>query len=500
MTRPIRISINALGGQGGGVLADWLVAVAEDAGWLVQSTSVAGVAQRTGATVYYLEMAAPDPLGRTPIFALMPAPGDVDVVIASELMEAGRAIARGLVTADRTTLIASTHRIYAISEKSALGDGRVGGAQVLEAAAASARRLVLGDFQALAEANGSVISATLFGALAASGALPFPRDAFEGAIRRGGVGVASSLKAFEAAYGVTEGRSTPASEPAPAVSRPISERVAALPAAARDLAQLGADRCADYQDRAYAGLYLDRLEKLAKADAAYGGEALTREAARHLGLWMTYEDVVRVADLKTRASRFERFRAEVRAGDSQIVHVTEFMHPRFEELCDTLPRGLGRALKGSARARRLLGPMLEKDRKVTTSRLGGFLTLWGLARLRRFRPGSLRFQVEQAGIESWLEQAVETARADYELAVEMIRLQRLVKGYGDTHANGMKNFRLIMGAVGALIGQPGAAARLAALREAALKDDDGSALRAALQPAASVATAPEARALAFQTR
>ena len=53
------IAIAALGGQGGGVLADWLVAVAELHGWMVQSTSVPGVAQRTGTTVYYVEMCPP---------------------------------------------------------------------------------------------------------------------------------------------------------------------------------------------------------------------------------------------------------------------------------------------------------------------------------------------------------------------------------------------------------------------------------------------------------
>ncbi len=324
--RPIRISINALGGQGGGVLADWIVSLAEGEGWLAQSTSVPGVAQRTGATVYYLELAPPDPEGREPVFALAPVPGDVDVVIASELMEAGRAIARGLVTPERTTLIASTHRIYAISEKSALGDGRIGGAGVLDAAAVSARRLVLGDFDALAEANGSVISATLFGALAAAEALPFPREAYEGAITRGGVGVASSLKAFDAAWRMTTQRAGPSTSadfvvPLRTEPLPANDRIARLPAPARDLAAIGVERALDYQDMAYAGLYLDRLERVASSDKAFGGEAhgwmLTREAARHLALWMTYEDVVRVADLKTRASRFERYRAEVRAGEGR---------------------------------------------------------------------------------------------------------------------------------------------------------------------------------------
>src|SRR6185436_11749677 len=89
----IKIATLAVGGQGGGVLSDWIVEVAEANGYLAQSTSVAGVAQRTGATIYYIEM-APD-AGRLPVFALSPSQGDVDVLIAAELMEAGRAIMRG---------------------------------------------------------------------------------------------------------------------------------------------------------------------------------------------------------------------------------------------------------------------------------------------------------------------------------------------------------------------------------------------------------------------
>ena len=54
--RAITIAILAMGGEGGGVLADWIVDLAEQAGYLAQLTSVPGVAQRTGATIYYLEI------------------------------------------------------------------------------------------------------------------------------------------------------------------------------------------------------------------------------------------------------------------------------------------------------------------------------------------------------------------------------------------------------------------------------------------------------------
>ena len=493
---PIRLSINALGGQGGGVIADWLVTTADSCGWLVQATSVPGVAQRTGATVYYLEFCPPDPAGRLPVQALMPVPGDVDIVVAAELMEAGRAIARGLVTPDRTTLIASSHRIFAIAEKSAMGDGIISPAKVLDACRTAARRLVLADYQALAERNGSVISAALLGSLAGSGALPFPRTAYEAAIRAGGVGVESSLRTFAAALGH-------------ALAPADREEVVALPAAALGLAQLralltqrlpeavwptatlGIERLADYQDTGYAALYLDRLSAVAEAERQLSSDpdwTLTRETARYLALWMAYEDVIRVADLKTRGSRLARVLVEARGQPEQIVDVTEYMHPRFEELCDTLPWRLGQRLLASDRARRLVAPLLERDRTITTSRLGGFLLLHGIALLRPWRRGTLRYRLEQDRIMGWLASALNASRSDANLAVEIIRCQRLVKGYGDTHARGLHNFATIMRSLPDILQRPHSSAIVQALREAALKDDEGRALARAIvdlgQPAA----------------
>src|SRR6266404_9137288 len=201
--RATTIAIVAMGGEGGGVLADWIVDLAEHAGYLAQTTSVPGVAQRTGSTVYYIEI-FPKGLAvaanKAPILALMPVPGELDIVLASELMEAGRAIQRGLVTPDRTTLIASTNRVYSMTEKTAITDGRVDSAKVVEASNAAAKVFVHGDFARIAEDTRSVISASLFGALAGTGALPFRREQFEDAIRKGGVGVESSLAAFEAGF------------------------------------------------------------------------------------------------------------------------------------------------------------------------------------------------------------------------------------------------------------------------------------------------------------
>ncbi|HXE26281.1 MAG TPA: 2-oxoacid:acceptor oxidoreductase family protein, partial [Roseiarcus sp.] len=178
LEKPLAIAILAMGGQGGGVLADWIVEVAEHEGWAAQSTSVPGVAQRTGATIYYIETLPPRN-GVTPVFSLMPTPGDVDVVMAAELMEAGRSVLRGLVTPDRTTLIASTHRAYAVAEKEKPGDGAGDPIAVTDALDFAARGAVAFDMEKIAAERGTVISAPMLGALAGSGALPFPKAAYE---------------------------------------------------------------------------------------------------------------------------------------------------------------------------------------------------------------------------------------------------------------------------------------------------------------------------------
>ena len=125
--RPITLLIAALGGEGGGVLTNWIVSAAEQAGYPVQSTSIPGVAQRTGATTYYIEILpvlTGELDGKRPVLALTPGVGDIDIAVASELLEAGRTVANGFVTPDRTTFIGSLSRFYAMDEKIAMGDGR----------------------------------------------------------------------------------------------------------------------------------------------------------------------------------------------------------------------------------------------------------------------------------------------------------------------------------------------------------------------------------------
>ena len=495
--RPINIAIMALGGQGGGVMADWTVRAAELAGFRAQYTSVQGVAQRTGATIYYIELFPEAEIaarGKEPVLALMPVPGDVDVVVASELMEAGRAVMRGFVTPERTTLIGSTHRVFAISEKIAMADGRADGGAVHEAAQARAKRWIGFDMEATAREGGSVISAVMFGALAGSGALPIPRDVFEAVIRESGKAVPTNLATFALGFDRACGIGAPAAPPAPEVTaapeppaavKPLLARIEAeLPFIARDFAIEGLRRTIDFQDLRYGALYLDRLQQAADWDASGGGSArrheMIREIARHLALWMTFDDTFRVADLKTRSSRFERFRSEVNAAPDQIVSVTEFMHPRLQEVADSLPAALG----GWAVRQAWLGRWFTKGRKVHTSSLRGYLMLSLLANGRRWRRSTLRFRREDAAIGAWLERVRKLAATDYAAAVELVRCQKLVRGYGETHERGSRNFTQIMEALDRTAGSSGLAARIRRLREAALADDKGTKLTEVLAEAA----------------
>jgi indolepyruvate ferredoxin oxidoreductase beta subunit len=488
--QPIKIAILAMGGEGGGVLADWIVDLGERNGHIAQSTSVPGVAQRTGATIYYVELfprTAAERERAAPVLALMPLPGDVDIVLASELMEAGRAVQRGLVTLDRTTLIASTHRVYSIAEKTALADGRVDADNLLAHARGAAQRFVGFDMARAAEDAGSVISAVLFGALSGTGALPFAREEFEATIRRGGVGVKASLAAFDAAYGRVVAGDAPLApdareadvatqEPADAALRGLLASIrTGYPAPAQRWLVEGLRRVVDYQDVDYARLYLERMARI----AAVGEPSLVAETARQLALAMSYEDTMRVAELKTRATRFDRVRAEVRAKPDQVLAIDEYLHPRVQEICETLPAALGRRLERPGWPRRLLERATRRGRIVTTSSLSGFALLSLVAAGKRWRRRTTRFAAEDERIERWLARVVETAASNPPLALEIAACQRLVKGYGDTHERGLSSYERVMAAV-QRAGPSLAPATLRELREAALADERGEALGAAL--------------------
>ena len=493
--RPLTLLIAALGGEGGGVLTSWIVAAADALGFPVQSTSIPGVAQRTGATTYYIEM-LPTPRGALggwqPVLSLVPGAGDIDVVLASELLEAGRVIASGFVTPDRTTLFASTHRIFAMTERTAMGDGRFDAGRLLRAVEEQTKSHVLFDMEAAAQQSESAISAVMLGALAGSGRLPISVDALSAAIRAEGKSVDANLRGFSAGLEAVrrggsgvEPASSKRTQPSSPTLASLERATDAMPKVAREIVVEGLRRLTAYQDLRYAQLYLGRLAPIRDADTrtAAGGRLL-REVARQLAVRMSFEDVIRVAQAKTDPARLRRIRAELAIGEDDPLAVIDFFKPGIAELCSILPPFLARPILGLADRRKWLDRAYW-GMEVRSTSVSGFLRLWLLAKLRRWRRHTHRFAEEQAAIEAWLRLILEAANLSPELARAVAECARLIKGYGDTHARGTANYRKIEVRVirPALAGRYPAATAIdavASARSAALADPDGERLEQCL--------------------
>ena len=500
-TQPITILVCALGGEGGGVMAEWLVEIATACGHSAQSTSIPGVAQRTGATTYYIEIwPQPDAMlgGRRPVFSLSPVPGALDVLLSSELLETARQVGAGLVSRERTLVLGASGRTLTTAEKMQPADGRYADAALREVIAAHSRALQLIDMQAIVRRCSTLPGAVLLGALAASGALPFDRAACERVIRASGKGVEASLRGFDAAHeAVTKARqeaapilavaqASSAAAQAPALAPALAQ---AFPAALHDILALGHARLRDYQDDTYAALYVQRLQRVLAAErvgdgAAANGHATTREVARWLALWMAFDDIVRVAELKSRASRHARVRREVGARDDELLRVHDFFKPGVPEFAALLPARLAAALLRWDRRRVARGrEPFALPLKLASHSVGGMLALRALAACKRLRRIGSRYAEEQELIERWLGAVDQGARTHWPLGHETALAGRLIKGYGSTNERGKANLLHVVEhlATSSHFAAPAARAEaIRAAREAALADDAGTALDRAL--------------------
>ena len=472
------------------MLTGWIVSAAERAGFPVQSTSIPGVAQRTGATTYYIEIypvKVAELGGKRPVLALTPGVGDIDIAVASELLEAGRTVANGFVTPERTYLIASTSRFYAMDEKIAMGDGRFDQDRLIKAINDNAHGSLLVDMDALAKQSGSIINAVMLGAIAGCGKLPLTAEQLEAAIRDDGKAVDGNLRGFRAGLEAARAKA-PATKPAgkksdaPVTAELLEQEISySLPALAQPIAAEGIRRLMAYQGVAYAQLYLDRLRALADADESAGARGkLVKEVARHLAVRMSYEDVVRVAQAKISPSRMRRIaREELRVKDEPF-SVHDFLKPGIEELCQLLPGFLARPVLRLSQRKGWLG-RIYFGMEINSTSINGYLRFLMLAKLRRLRPYGHRYAQEQSQIESWLMLITQAARQSADFALEVAECARLIKGYGDTHARGLANYatieaRVIRPALSGDIPPSRAADAVASARTAALVDPDGESL------------------------
>lgn len=471
MTQPISILLCALGGEGGGVLADWLVDAARHGGLAAQATSIPGVAQRTGATTYYLEI-FPTPIselgGRRPVFGLNPLPGRLDLLVSSELLETARQISLGLCSPDRTLLISASNRALTTHEKMQMGDGRMDDAVLLQLLQQHSHASHVLDMVALTRQAGTVVSAVMLGCIAASKLLPLRREDFEFAVHEGqakerqSASQQASLRGFALAWDAMQAQSTQSKFVDAVLTNTLtipnvtSEQIAKLspelaatfPSDMHEMLGLGVARLMDYQGDRYVSLYIQRLREVLASEQRNGTDgacAVTKETARWLALWMAFDDIVRVADLKSRASRWQRVRMEVKAKTDDVLKVYDHFKPGVPEFAALLPKVFALPLLRWDRQRSASGlSPLALPIKVGTHSVIGMVMLRVLASFKWLRVLGNRYAEEQAMIDAWLKALVRGAQEDVNLGLALAQCGQLIKGYGTTNERGRDNLLHIL--------------------------------------------------------
>jgi len=518
--RPICLLLCALGGEGGGVLSNWLIATARQAGYAAQKTSIPGVAQRTGATTYYVEV-YPVPIaqlgGRKPVFSLYPVPGMVDALISSELLETARQTSLGMADQQHTVVVTSSARALTTAERMQMGDGRISGAKLVDMLRANSRELYLLDMTDLARDAGTVVSAVMLGAIAGSGVLPFSQADYEAVLSSGTTTNLANIEGFARALrqiahardqGATATDLSPDPTPQPAFVLPEAVR-SRFPVQIQTMLSHGYARVLDYQDHAYANLYLRRVEQVLQTEQTVDPTgkqdfATTREMARWLALWMAFDDVIRVADLKLRASRRLRVRKEVKANASDVVKVYDYLRPGVTEIAGLLPEKIAKFLLERDAARKRQGlRSWSMPIVLGTHTVAGALFLRVLASSRWLRRRGYRYAREQELIEQWAQAVRHLTCENWQCGYEMALCGRLIKGYGATNERGKENLFYLLSHfanIKDLDGPSAHAQAIAHAREAALADDAGKTLDKVLQTYGAAARPPKAVPIHFVRR
>ena len=185
----------------------------------------------------------------------------------------------------------------------------------------------------------------------------------------------------------------------------------------------------DYQGNAYAKLYVTRLRRfVGRRDV---NDAMLGEIARLMAMRMSYQDPIRLAQLKL---------AELEAGGAPSHDVRRF---RFDELIGALPAVVAEPVLDTFE---WLG--WEVRRRVpirfsTRSRFG-IRRLKIEAGLRRWRLFSVRYAKERVWVERWLHMIDRSLTKQPRAASAIVQTATMVQGYGDAYRQGLADWHAII--------------------------------------------------------
>ena len=519
-------------------MTDWLVNTARIANTPIQATSIPGVAQRTGATTYYLElMTSTTNVAKHPVFGLSPLPGQIDLLISSELLETGRQISNGMSSPTQTCVISSSNRTLTTQERMGLADSRIPEQELIELIQQFSRNHHLLDMAQLAKESGTIISSVMLGCIAACGLLPFKKEHYEKAIQGASGELSASQKAslegFRRGWDAIEQHQnnskfvesllhsieTVADQQTSVIdSELISDEILKkFPAQVHEILKLGYARLVEYQNLEYANLYIEKVLTVCKAEekanqiqtdssstAAPDPWAITNEAARWTALWMAFDDIVRVAQLKIKQKRFDQIRKDTKAQSGDILKVYDHFKPGIPEIAGLLPLPIADKLLRWEQSRIRSGHQpLELKLKVDTSSITGTLALRFLSQLKWLRRFGRRYKLELLGIDSWLECILQSTQSDKALGLEVAACGRLIKGYGSTNERAHENLSYILKSLSDITVEQSNQQKSEIVRQArlnALKDESGKPLDLFLKGLGAPARPPKEQPIRWMRR
>ena len=238
------------------------------------------------------------------------------------------------------------------------------------------------------------------------GVIPVSSRALYRAIKLNGVDAEANLQAFELGRRIAHDPSSIA----------VKEEKVATPEV-MPLDELIAHRIREltaYQNAAYAQRYADKVAKVRSAEAAIGGEALTRAAAVNLYKLMAYKDEYEVARLYTDG----RFKAEL-AGTFKGGQAKVWLSPPL--LAPKGPDGKPKKIAFGGWMLDLGFPMMAKMKGLR----GGALDIFGHTEERKMERGLM------ASYETTLDRlAAGLSKESLPLAVKIAEIPQQIRGYG----------------------------------------------------------------------
>jgi hypothetical protein len=204
-----------------------------------------------------------------------------------------------------------------------------------------------------------------------------------------------------------------------------------LPEEATDIVSDAIHLLIDYQNPSYAQLYVDRLRRFVGRQDL--DSALFCEMGRLMAMRMSYQDAIRIAQLKL---------AELDDGASPCAPATDIKKFRLDELIDSLPATVADPVLDA------LDMMGWQHRRVsipfsTASRLS-IRRLKIEAGLRRWRQFSTRFERERVWVERWLHMISRSLVKRPDATSAVVATATMIQGYGDVYRQGLTDWNAVI--------------------------------------------------------